>query len=85
MWFRAVFEISTWRTVISAKDLERIRGVRLLRAGVDRTAQAAGGGGAAGAGAARPFRPDGRGAGRGKGGRHKELILVAPEADGPAP
>jgi hypothetical protein len=26
MWFRAVFEFSTWRTVISAKDLERIRG-----------------------------------------------------------
>src|SRR5262244_4342845 len=62
VWFRAVFEISTRRTGISAMDLQRILGfgsyktawswLHKLRAALVRTD--------------RPFRPGRRGAGRGK-------------------
>jgi hypothetical protein len=47
MWFRAVFEISTRRTGISAMDLMRIMGFRSYKDGGDLTAQAAGAAGAA--------------------------------------
>src|SRR2546430_6004297 len=67
MRFRAIFEISTRRTGISAKDLQRIMGfgsyktawswLHKLRAAMVRSKQRA----------ARPFRADRRGAGRGKG------------------
>ena len=67
MWFRAVFEISTRRTGISAKDLQRIMGfgsyktawtwLHKLRAAMVALRQRA----------ARPFRAARRGARRGKG------------------
>ena len=82
MWFRAVFEISTRRTGISGKDLQRIMGfgsyktawswLHKLRAAM--------------------VRPDREPLGPlvqidealvgGKGGPHKELVLVAAEANG---
>ena len=82
VWFRAVFEISTRRTGISAKDLQRILGfgsyktawtwLHKLRAAL--------------------VRPDREPLGPlvqvdealvgGKGGPHKELVLVAAEAGG---
>ena len=82
MWFRAVFEISTRRTGISAKDLQRIMGfgsyktawswLHKLRAAM--------------------VRPDREPLGHfvqtdetlvgGKGSPHKELVLVAAEANG---
>ena len=67
VWFRAVFEISSRRNGISAKELQRILGLRLLQDGVELAAQAQSGAGASRSGAARPFRPDRRDPRRGKG------------------
>jgi hypothetical protein len=82
VWFRAVFEISTRRTGISAKDLQRILGfgsyktawtwLHKLRAALVRPER-------------EPLAPlvqmDEALVGR-KGGPHKELVLVAAETDG---
>lgn len=82
MWFRAVFEISARRTGISAKDLQRIMGFGSYKTAWSwlhklRTAM---------------VRPDREPLGPvvqidealvgGKGGPHKELVLVAVEASG---
>jgi len=82
MWFRAVFEISTRRTGISAKDLQRIMGfgsyktawswLHKLRAGMVRPEREPLG----------PFVQVDETLVGGKGGPHKELVLVAAEADG---
>jgi hypothetical protein len=72
MWFRAVVEISTRRTGISAKDLD----------GLDVAAQAKGGDGASQSRAARPFRAGRRDPRRRKGLTNNELVLVAAEVDG---
>ena len=82
MWFRAVFEISTRRTGISAKDLERIMGfgsyktawtwLHKLRAALVRPEREPLG----------PFVQMDEALIGGKGGPHKELVLVAAEADG---
>ena len=82
MWFRAVFEISTRRTGISAKDLERIMGfgsyktawtwLHKLRAALVRPEREPLG----------PFVQMDEALVGGKGGPHKELVLVAAEADG---
>ncbi len=82
MWFRAVFEISTRRTGISAKDLQRIMGfgsyktawswLHKLRAALLREeAEPLG-----------PFVQMDEALVGGKGGPHKELVLVAAEANG---
>jgi transposase-like protein len=82
VWFRAVFEISTRRTGISAKDLQRILGfgsyktawtwLHKLRAALVRPER-------------EPLAPlvqmDEALVG-GKGGPHKKLVLVAAETDG---
>jgi len=82
MWFRAVFEISARRNGISAKDLQRIMGFGSYKTAWSwlhklRTAM---------------VRPDREPLGPlvqidealvgGKGGPHKELVLVASEANG---
>ena len=82
MWFRAVFEISTRRTGISAKDLQRIMGfgsyktawtwLHKLRAAMVRPDREPLG----------PFVQVDEGLVGGKGGPHKELVLVAAEANG---
>jgi Zn ribbon nucleic-acid-binding protein/transposase-like protein len=82
MWFRAVFEISTRRTGISAKDLQRIMGfgsyktawswLHKLRAGMVRPDREPLG----------PFVQMDEALVGGRGGPHKELVLVAAEADG---
>ena len=82
MWFRAVFEISTRRTGISAKDLQRIMGfgsyktawswLHKLRAAMVRSDREPLG----------PFVQIDEALVGGKGGPHKELVLVAAEADG---
>ena len=82
MWFRAVFEISTRRTGISAKDLQRIMGfgsyktawswLHKLRAAMVRPEREPLG----------PFVQVDETLVGGKGSPHKELILVAAEADG---
>ena len=82
MWFRAVFEISTRRTGISAKDLQRIMGfgsyktawswLHKLRAGMVRPEREPLG----------PFVQIDEALVGGKGSPHKELVLVAAEADG---
>ena len=82
MWFRAVFEISTRRTGISAKDLQRIMGfgsyktawtwLHKLRAAMVRPQREALG----------PFVQMDEALVGGKGGPHKELVLVAAEANG---
>ena len=82
MWFRAVFEISTRRTGISAKDLQRIMGfgsyktawawLHKLRAALVRSKREPLG----------PFVQIDEALVGGKGGPHKELILVAAESDG---
>jgi Zn ribbon nucleic-acid-binding protein len=82
MWFRAVFEISTRRTGISAKDLQRIMGfgsyktawswLHKLRAAMVRPDREPLG----------PFVQIDEALVGGKGGPHKELVLVAAEADG---
>jgi hypothetical protein len=55
VWFRAVFEISSRRNGISAKELADLR-LWLLQDGVELAAQARGGAGASGARAAKPSR-----------------------------
>ena len=82
MWFRAVFEISTRRTGISAKDLQRIMGfgsyetawvwLHKLRTAMVRTDSEPLG----------PFVQADEALVGGKGGPHKELMLVAAEANG---
>ena len=81
-WFRAVFEISTRRTGISAKDLQRIMGfgsyktawswLHKLRAAMVRPDREPLG----------PFVQVDETLVGGKGSPHKELVLVAAEADG---
>jgi len=82
MWFRAVFEISTRRTGISAKDLQRIMGfgsyktawswLHKLRAAMVRPDREPLG----------PFVEMDEALVGGKGGPNKELVLVAAEAGG---
>jgi transposase-like protein len=82
MWFRAVFEISTRRTGISAMDLMRIMGfgsyktawswLHKLRASLVRPEREPLG----------PFVQMDEALVGGKGGPHKELVLVAAEAGG---
>ena len=82
VWFRAVFEISTRRTGISAKDLQRILGfgsyetawtwLHKLRAAMVRSDSEPLG----------PFVQIDEALVGGKGGPHKELVLVAAEVDG---
>jgi transposase-like protein len=82
MWFRAIFEISTRRTGISAKDLQRIMGfgsyktawswLHKLRAAMVRSDSEPLG----------PFVEVDEALVGGKGSPHKELILVAAEANG---
>ena len=82
MWFRAIFEISTRRTGISAKDLQRIMGfgsyktawswLHKLRAAIVRPDREPLG----------PFVQADETLVGGKGSPHKELVLVAAEADG---
>ena len=82
MWFRAIFEISTRRTGISAKDLQRIMGfgsyktawswLHKLRAAMVRSDSEPLG----------PFVQVDEALVGGKGGPHKELILVAADAGG---
>ena len=81
-WFRAVFEISTRRTGISGKDLQRILGfgsyktawswLHKLRAAMVRSDSEPLG----------PFVQLDEALVGGKGGPHKELVLVAAEANG---
>ena len=83
MWFRAVFEISTRRTGISAKDLQRIMGfgsyktawswLHKLRTAMVRSDDSEPLG---------PFVQVDEALVGGKGGPHKELVLVAAEANG---
>lgn len=82
MWFRAVFEISARRNGISAKDLQRILGfgsyktawswLHKLRAAMVRPDREPLG----------PFVQIDETLVGGKGGPHKELVLVAAEANG---
>ena len=82
VWFRAIFEISTRRTGISAKDLQRIMGfgsyktawswLHKLRAAMVRSDSEPLG----------PFVQIDEALVGGKGGPHKELVLVASEANG---
>ena len=82
MWFRAIFEISTRRTGISAKDLQRIMGfgsyktawswLHKLRAAMVRSDSEPLG----------PFVQIDEALVGGKGSPHKELVLVAAEAGG---
>ena len=82
VWFRAVFEISTRRTGISAKDLQRIMGfgsyetawtwLHKLRAAMVRSGSEPLG----------PFVQIDEALVGGKGGPNKELVLVAAEAGG---
>ena len=82
VWFRAVFEISTRRTGISAKDLQRIMGfgsyetawtwLHKLRAAMVRSDSEPLG----------PLVQIDEALVGGKGGPHKELVLVAAEAGG---
>jgi transposase-like protein len=83
-WFRAVFEISTRRTGISAKDLQRILGfgsyktawswLHKLRASMVRSDSEPLG----------PFVQVDEALVGGKGGPHKELVMVAAEVNGRA-
>jgi transposase-like protein len=82
MWFRAIFEISTRRTGISGKDLQRIMGfgsyetawtwLHKLRSAMVRSASEPLG----------PFVEMDEALVGGKGGPHKQLVLVAAEVDG---
>jgi transposase-like protein len=82
MWFRAIFEISTRRTGISGKDLQRIMGfgsyetawtwLHKLRSAMVRSDSEPMG----------PFVQADEALVGGKGGPHKELVLVAAEANG---
>jgi transposase-like protein/Zn ribbon nucleic-acid-binding protein len=82
VWFRAVFEISTRRTGVSGKDLQRILGfgsyktawswLHKLRAAMVRSDSEPLG----------PFVQIDEALVGGRGGPHKELVLVAAEANG---
>ena len=82
LWFRAIFEISTRRTGISGKDFQRIMGfgsyktawswLHKLRAAMARSDSEPLG----------PFVQIDEALVGGKGGPHKELVLVAAEANG---
>lgn len=82
VWFRAIFEISTRRTGISGKDLQRIMGfgsyetawtwLHKLRSAMVRSVSEPMG----------PFVQVDEALVGGKGGPHKELVLVAAEANG---
>jgi len=82
MWFRAIFEISTRRTGISGKDLQRIMGfgsyetawtwLHKLRSAMVRSDSEPMG----------PFVQADEALVGGKGGPHKEMVLVAAEANG---
>jgi transposase-like protein len=82
VWFRAIFEISTRRTGISAKDLQRIMGfgsyetawtwLHKLRSAMGRSASEPLG----------PFVEMDEALVGGKGGPNKELVLVAAETGG---
>jgi len=82
MWFRAIFEMTTRRTGISAKDLQRLMGfgsyetawtwTHKLRAAMVRSDSEPMG----------PFVQADEALVGGKGGPHKELVLVAAEANG---
>jgi Zn ribbon nucleic-acid-binding protein len=82
MWFRAIFEISTRRTGISGKDLQRIMGfgsyktawswLHKLRAAMVRSDSEPLG----------PFVEMDEALVGGKGGPNKQLVLVAAEANG---
>ena len=82
VWFRAVFEISSRRNGISAKELQRILGfgsyktawswLHKLRAALVRPDREP----------LRPFAQVDETLVGGKGSPHKELVLVAAEADG---
>ena len=82
MWFRAIFEITSRRTGISAKDLQRIMGfgsyetawtwLHKLRAAMVRSDSEPLG----------PFVQIDETLVGGKGGPHKQLVLVAAEANG---
>ena len=82
VWFRAIFEISTHRTGISAKDLQRIMGfgsyetawlwLHKIRAAMVRSDSEPLG----------PFVQIDEALVGGKGGPNKELVLVAAEANG---
>jgi hypothetical protein len=82
MWFRAIFEISTRRTGISAKDLQRIMGfgsyetawtwLHKLRSAMGRSASEPLG----------PFVEMDEALVGGKGSPNKELVLVAAETGG---
>jgi transposase-like protein len=82
MWFRAIFEISTRRTGISAKDLQRIMGfgsyetawtwLHKLRSAMVRSDSEPLG----------PFVEMDEALVGGKGGPHKELVLAAAEKGG---
>lgn len=82
MWFRAIFEISTRRTGISAKDLQRIMGfgsyetawtwLHKLRSAMVRSDSEPLG----------PFVEMDEALVGGKGGPHKQLVLAAAETDG---
>ena len=84
MWFRAVFEISTRRTGISGKDFQRIMGfgsyktawtwLHKLRAAMARSDSDPLG----------PFVQADEALVGGKGGPHKQLVLVAAEANAKA-
>ena len=82
VWFRAVFEISTRRTGISAKDLQRSTSGLALRNGLDLAAQAARGSGSGGSGAAWPFVQIAEALVGGRGSPNKESALVAAEPNG---
>ena len=82
MWFRAVFEISTRRTGISGKDFQRIMGfgsyktawswLHKLRAAMVRSESEPLG----------PFVQIDEALVGGKGGPHKQLVLIAAESNG---
>jgi transposase-like protein/Zn ribbon nucleic-acid-binding protein len=82
VWFRAVFEVSTQRTGISAKDLQRLLGfgsyktawtwLHKIRLALVRPEREPLG----------PFVQMDEALVGGKGGPHKELVLVAVEPDG---
>jgi hypothetical protein len=82
MWFRAIFEISTRKTGISAKDLQRIMGfgsyetawtwLHKLRSALARSESEPMG----------PFVQVDETLVGGRGSPHKELVLVAAEANG---
>ncbi|MGD9729596.1 MAG: IS1595 family transposase [Hyphomicrobiaceae bacterium] len=82
VWFRAIFEITTRRTGISAKDLQRLMGfgsyksawawLHKLRSAMVRSGSEPMG----------PFVQMDEAPVGGKGGPHKELVLVAAEANG---